>query len=56
VKAVREYLTVTLHPDSATMKSFEYGEEDSSIEVQPATEFDPDAPLPFAGLDAPIGG
>lgn len=38
------------------MKSFEYGEEDSSIEVQPESDFDPDAALPFAGLEAPFGG
>jgi hypothetical protein len=38
------------------MKQFEYGEEDSSIEAQPVTDFDPEAPVPFAGLDAPLGG
>lgn len=56
LKKVREHLQITFHPDSAAMKSFEYGEEDGSIEVQPATEFDPDADVPFAALDAPLGG
>jgi hypothetical protein len=53
---VREHMQLVFHPDSRTMKSFERGEEDSRIEAQPVTEFDPDAALPFAGLDAPFGG
>ncbi len=53
---MREHIKVTFHPDSQTMKSFEHHEEEASIEVQPVTEFDEDAALPFAGLDAPFGG